>query len=159
MRLRLVSALVLAAALVVAPGAVGKAPLTGVEVCGVGACVQLSAGDAEQLWTLLDEGPAPAVAPFLVLRWHVTEGAPVETAYYVPSRRALRWPVEASGPVALWRSLDPRAAAALTRAAAGLTPFAAPAPTRVTVGGRPVRAPATYLRLFGGVHVSTWPAT
>src|SRR5207244_6705276 len=82
------------------------------------------------------------------------------TAYYVPSRSALRWTVQGAPETSTsWREVEPGAVAVLARAARGLTPLAPPTPTRVTVGGRVVHAPATYLRLFKGVPVWKWPAT
>jgi hypothetical protein len=160
---RLVPALVVGAALAAAPGAVGKAPLGGVDVCGVGdACVHLSQGDAEQVWirtTNSSAGPA-APARFYVVRWQGPGEGVEQSAYYVPSAAVMRFVYPGNPQVqTAWRDVEPAALAVLERAARGLTAFAPAAPTRVTVGGRSVRGAATYLRLFEGRHVWTWPST
>lgn len=159
---RLVLALVLGIALVAAPGAAGKLPLGGVELCGAAdACVRLPDAGLERVWVATTHpGPVSEAAPFYVLRWRWGEQRPAETAYYVPSHRAMRWQVQGPPEIRMsWREVGHNAVAVLARAARGLRPLAAPAPTRVSVGGRVVRAPVTYLRLFKGVHAWTWPAT
>lgn len=162
MRLKLVSALVLGVALAAASGAVGKAPPGGVDVCGLGeACVHLAGGDAEQVWIrTTNPGGAPAAAPYYVVRWEGLGGRAEGSAYYVPSHAVMRF-VYPGNPQTLssWREVEPGAVAVLRRAVSGLRPLTVAAPTRVTVGGRPVRAPATYLRLFEGTHVWSWPST
>src|SRR4051812_3761893 len=123
---RLVAASVVGLGLAIAPGAAGKAPPGGVDLCGAGAaCVHLSDGDSEQVWIrTTNAGGAPAPAPFYVVRWQGLGDGAEGSAYYVPSGSVMRF-VYPGSPQTLssWREVEPAAAAVLVRAARGLTPL------------------------------------
>lgn len=144
-----------AGTLLLSGAAQAKSPPSGVDICGVSACVHLAWQDAEQFWTGAGEAGRPtAAAPFYVLRWHF-DAEPEQTAYYVPATGAMIWLRNASR----WGAVSPEGAAALKRPLSSLEPHPAPTVTHVTVGRRVVRDPQTYLRLFGGKPTSLFPAT
>jgi hypothetical protein len=147
-----------AIALLVAGGAQAKAPPAGTEICGVNGCVQLAFPDAESFWVRShDAAPAPAPARFYAIRWRWTADSPEQSAYWIPAGAAVRWDYADQG--VAWADVDAATNNRLRRLAASIQPYSLPLPTRVTIGGRDVRAPQTYLRLFRGREVYTWPAT
>jgi hypothetical protein len=156
MRRGLSVALVVLASLLGTAGAQAKAPPDGVDVCGAtGACVHLSALQAESDWALWSTGSqvdgvgAPAASGFFVLRWHRPSSAE-QTAYYVPAAGKVRQ-LDENGAAAWWSLRDP---VGLRRLTADLPTFAVPRIKRVTVAGRRVRDPQSYTGLFGTGHAS-----
>ena len=144
--------------LLLAGGAAAKAPMAGTDICGANGCVRLAFPDAESFWARShDAAPAPAPARFYVIRWQWTDDSPEQTAYWIPAGAAVRW--DYGGEDIAWADVDGATNARLRRLAASIEPYSLPLPTRVTIGGRDVRAPQTYLRLFRGREVYTWPAT
>jgi hypothetical protein len=154
----LLAAAAVATALLVSGGAQAKAPLAGTDICGANGCVHLAFPDAESFWVRShDAAPAPAPARFFVVRWRWTTDSPEQSAYWIPAGAAVRWDNGADG--VAWADLDAATNARLRRLTVSIEPFALPLPTRVTIGGREVRAPETYLKLFRGREVYSWPAT
>jgi hypothetical protein len=145
-------------ALLLVSGAQGKAPPAGTEICGVSGCVQLAFPDAERFWIRShDAWRAPAPARFYVIRWRWTADGPVQSAYWIPAGAGVRWDYGEQG--VTWADIDADTNKWLQHLTASIEPYSLPVPTRVTIGGRDVRAPQTYLRLFRGRQVYTWPAT
>ena len=143
-----------AGALLLSGAAQGKAPPTGMDVCGVARCVHVGWQDAEQFWVRAGEAGRPtAAAPFYVLRWHF-DAEPEQSAYYVPATSAMRW-VSPSG----WGAVSREAAAALQQPLGTIEPYPTPTLRYVTVGRRVARQPQTYLRLLEGKPTATFPAT
>jgi hypothetical protein len=140
------------------PGAQAKAPPDGVDVCGASACVHLAFQQSEQLWTGGNEvgRPLRVPSPFYVLRWKWSSSEPEQTAYYVPSAHALRWP-SPSGASATWIRIS--GTAAIDAAAEGLSPYPALPPKEVTVGTKQARGPETYFRLLEGRDAGVAPVT
>lgn len=154
------SALVVAMAavvLAVVPGAVAKAPPSGLDVCGATACLHLDRTQAEQFWIGAAQMPTrpPRPSPFYVLRWHWQPAGPEETAYYIPAARVVRWDRQG---FPRWASISARATLSLAQAADRLEPDAVPSPTSVTVGQRTARRPETYFRLLRGPSAELPPA-
>jgi hypothetical protein len=149
-----VSFLVAAAAaiLAVVPGAQGKAPPEGVEICGAFSCVHLTWQQSEPIWAGGGSQirPLPVATPFYAIHWRYSPDAE-QTAYYVPDAHVLRWPNQ-SGKSATWMTIDKSTAAALESGVAGLIPNPAAEPTEVSVGGRLAHGPETYLRLLAGPY-------
>lgn len=76
---------------------------------------------------------------------------------WIPAGAAVRWDYGDQG--VAWADVDAATNKRLRQLVAGIEPYALPVPSRVTIGDREVRAPQTYLRLFRGRKVYTWPAT
>jgi hypothetical protein len=158
---RFLLALLLAAlALAAVSGAQAKAPPSGIDVCGASGCLHLAFQQSEALWTGGHEvgRPLRVPAPFFVLRWTWGPSQPEQTAYYVPTAGALRWP-NASGDPATWMRVGPATAAMFDAATRGLSPYPVTAPTAVTVGTKQARGPETYLRLLEGRDAGIAPVT
>jgi hypothetical protein len=132
-------------AAVLVGGAAGKAPPTGIEICGQGACRAIPQADAERIIISLDGSlSAPAApGPFYILRWQ-WPNRPEESAWWVPRGGLAR------GASGLWRSQSVTSETALRTAAAGLLPLPAPTLTRAVVGRRVAENPQSYLQLLGG---------
>jgi len=141
--------------LLLAGAAQAKIPPTGIDLCGPTACVHLDWTAVTSFWTRGSSGPSTP-APFYVARWQ-WGGQPEQKAYYVPDRRALRFFTPGDA-FPTWSSLGDDELARL-RQAVGIEAFPVPRLTRVTIGGRVARAPQTYVRLFQGKPVSSYPAT
>jgi hypothetical protein len=153
MRTTFLTAAALASALLLATGASAKAPPGGFDVCGPSACAHLDWAVAEQFWIGANSGSGSGVyrtapRPFYILRWHWNP-TDEETAYLMPSARAIRWNAGV-GHASAWGTVDRSAAELVVRSAQGIEPYATPTLTRVTVGGREVREPQTYVRLLNG---------
>lgn len=133
-------------AAVLAAGASGKAPPTGIEICGDGGCNTIAAERAELvvIRALYGSGSEPAApAPFFLVRWQ-WPNAPEQRAWWVPEGGLVR------GVNGRWVSQSVSSEALLREAATGLRPFPAPTLTRVVVGGRLAENPQSYLRLLRG---------
>jgi hypothetical protein len=153
----LVSAVAVATALLLSAGAQAKAPLSGIDICGVTGCVRLGGSDGQSFFLRSHENaPAPAPARFYVIHWRWTADSPEQSAYWIPARASARWDYGDQG--VAWGSVEAPTNKRIRQLVASIEPFALPTPTRVTIGGRDVRAPETYLRLFRGRQVYSWPA-
>jgi hypothetical protein len=128
--------------LAAATGAAGKAPPTGIELCGRDGCTTIAGADAERVViSLYGSRSAPAApAPSFLLRWQWN--ASERKAWWVPRSGVVR------GLDGGWMSLDIPAEAVLKWAADGLEPFPAPTLTRVVVGRRVAENPQSYLGLL-----------
>ena len=148
-------AAVAALALLAVTGAAGaKAPPTGMDFCGPSGCAHLDWQAAENFWIRASSSGKPVgAAPFYVVRWHF-ESEPEQTAYYVPSRAAIRWHDRDA-----WTAMDAAAASALNGALGRVEPYPVPTLTRATVGKREARNPQTYLALLDGKPSSVYPTT
>jgi hypothetical protein len=147
-----VSVLGAALVLALAAGAAGKAPPTGIEICGQEGCKTIAAADAERVVISLYGSDAQPAAPasFFILRWQ-WPNAPEQKAWWVPKSGLVR------GLDGRWASQSVASEAVLGRAAAGIRPLAAPTLTRVVVGKRVAENPQSYLRLLrGGELASTF---
>ena len=156
----LLAVLLAALGLAAVSAAQAKAPPGGVDVCGASGCVHVAFQQSELLWTGLSEvgRPLRVPAPFYVLRWTWGPSQPAQTAYYVPSAGAVRWP-NAGGEPATWMRIGPATAPALVAATQGLAPYPVNPPTAVTVGTKQARGPETYFRLLEGRDAGIAPAT
>lgn len=143
--MRIAVVMALACALVLAPQASAKGP---VSACGQNGCASVGTEEAAIAWWggAYSSHVAPAApAPFFALRFGSVYEDPV--AYWVPSAGELRV-VSAAGP-AVWVRPSAADVAALTRATASLQPLSAPATATVSVDSRRVpRGATTYLRLL-----------
>ena len=142
MRTLVASILGVAVVLAAAGGAAGKAPPTGIELCGQGGCKTILPPDAERVFISLYGSTAQpaAPAPSFLLRWQ-WPNQPEQRVWWVP-RGGL---VQQGG---VWKSLSVASEAVLRSSATGLDPFPAPTLTRVVVGGRVAENPQSYLRLL-----------
>lgn len=127
-------------ALVAAPAAQAKGP---VQLCGPGGCATFAAeGDGLQwLLSLPGGAPAPAPAPYYVIRFANAVGTPL--GYWIPSARIVRY--VGSGGIGTWSATDD---SSLRTAAGTLPPFRVPKQMTVYVNGDNVKGDATYLRLY-----------
>jgi hypothetical protein len=169
-------AAVLAAAIFSLTGsAQAKAPPSGFELCGPGACTTINAfSDAEPLAIDLFYGGGNSTelwsarvppAPFFSVRWSFAPGG-THVGYYVPLLNVFRYvgdpgtATETATGLVHWIKLGPGARTIFERLTSTLQPYPAPVLSRVTVGGKPVQDPASYMRLWSvGKPAYTWPVT
>ncbi len=129
-------------ALGLTPAAFGGGPES-VEVCGVSRCESVRL--PEGLTALVDsstEIPPPPVGPY----YEVRAGSERDRWFFVPSSRALKWPIH--GEAFNWLKVESSAVAPIQAGLRGLKPLAAPTLSEVLVGGRKAPDPVPYLRLF-----------